>query len=167
MIETQRLIIIPLNYAQLLNYTKTDGSLEKELKLQPNLRVITTELFEALTQTILPNVANPLNNYLFNTLWTMIEKQQRIMVGDLCWVGEPDASGVVEIGYGTYENFKQQGFMTEALAGMIHWAKQQEAIKTIVASTAKNNVPSFRVLEKNGFVQTDESLDLYHWQLNV
>lgn len=41
------------------------------------------------------------------------------MVGDICIVGEPNASGEIEIGYGTYEEFQQKGFMTEAVGGII------------------------------------------------
>jgi hypothetical protein len=30
------------------------------------------------------------------------------MVGDICFVGEPNTEGEVEIGYGTYENFRKE-----------------------------------------------------------
>ena len=60
--------------------------------------------------------------YLFSTLWTIILKEENKMVGDLCFVGEPDAEGEIEIGYGTYDEFRKRGYMTEAVNGMINWA---------------------------------------------
>ena len=36
------------------------------------------------------------------------------MIGDLCMVGEPNADGEIEIGYGTYEQFQGKGFMTKS-----------------------------------------------------
>jgi len=36
------------------------------------------------------------------------------MVGHLCIVREPNAKGEVEVGYGTYDEFQNKGFMTEA-----------------------------------------------------
>lgn len=101
-IETERLILKPLSYLQLLKYIKADNSLETELNLSETSRTISPELKEALEQTILPHVADIRKNYLYSTLWTVISKADNKMVGDLCFIGEPNANGEVEIGYGTY-----------------------------------------------------------------
>ncbi|HMC87291.1 MAG TPA: hypothetical protein VKI61_17320 [Chitinophagaceae bacterium] len=61
MVETERLILKPLTYEQLIK--------------------------EAFEQTILPNVADTTKNYLFSTLWTAISKIGNKMIGDLCIVG--------------------------------------------------------------------------------
>lgn len=165
MIETTRLILKPLTYEQLTKYIENNNSLEFELGLAKSTRVISPELKEAFEQTILPNVADVTKNYLFSTLWTAILKSENCMVGDLCFVGEPNEAGEVEIGYGTYDEFQQKGYMTEALAGMIRWASTQPAVEAIVAGTEKNNVASFTVLEKNGFVKVGETETLWNWRL--
>ncbi len=67
MIEPERLILKPLTYKQLTKYMRLDNSLETELKLNTSSRTISADLKEALEQTILPNVANSRNNYLFLT----------------------------------------------------------------------------------------------------
>ena len=64
MIETERLILKPLTYDQLVKYTKCDNSLEAELNLNETSRTISPELKEAFEQTILPNVADKSKNYL-------------------------------------------------------------------------------------------------------
>ena len=167
MIETERLIIKPLTYNQLEKYILNDNSLEEELNLKETSRSISPELKEALEQTILPNVADTSKNYLYSTLWTLISKKENKMVGDLCFVGAPNADGEIEIGYGTYDIFAGLGFMTEAVGGMISWAKKQPEIHAIIADTEKQNTASFRVLEKNDFVKTGENETLLKWRLSV
>ena len=167
MIETPQLLIKPLNYEQLLKYIRNDNSLEKELNLSATSREIPPELSQALEQTILPAVADNTRNYLYSTLWTIILKDQDKMIGDLCFVGEPNESGEVEIGYGTYKAFQGKGYMTEAVGGMIRWALEQPEIKAIVASTDKTNTASYSVLIKNGFIKSGENQDLFHWRLQL
>ncbi len=167
MIETSRLILIPLTYEQLVKYAKCDNSLEEELNLNETSRTISAELKEALENTILPNVSNKTKNYLYSTIWTAISKAENKMIGDLCILGEPNADGEIEIGYGTYDEFQGKGFMTEIVGGIIDWAKTQPLVKCIKASTDKKNFASFKVLQNNNFIQTGESEALFNWQLQL
>jgi [ribosomal protein S5]-alanine N-acetyltransferase len=167
MIETKRLTIKPLTYEQLEKYIRMDSSLETELNLNATSRTISPELKEALELTILPNAANTSKNILFSTLWTVISKEENKMVADLCFVGEPNADGDVEIGYGTYDEFRNRGFMTEAVGGIIEWAVQQPNIKSIIAGTEKSNIASFTILEKNNFVKYGETDTLFNWRLKI
>lgn len=167
MLKTERLQIIPLTYEQLVLYIRCDGSLEKAMGLNPTNRQISPELKEALEETILPNVANQNQNYLFSTLWSVVLQPENRMVGDLCFIGEPSSAGELEIGYGTYEAFRQKGYMTEAVEALIEWAKKQAGVRSIIASTEKNNAASYRVLLKNRFVQSGETETLYNWRLEL
>jgi [ribosomal protein S5]-alanine N-acetyltransferase len=115
----------------------------------------------------LPNVADETKNYLYSTLWTAISKAENKMIGDLCIVGEPNALGEIEIGYGTYDEFQGKGFMTEIVGGIIEWAKKQKIVKAIIASTDKTNTASFKVLEKNNFIKTGETETSFNWKLNL
>ncbi len=164
MIETHRLILIPLTYDQLLKYIRCDHSLEAELNVQPSSRKISTELKEALEQTILPNVADPNKNYLYSTLWTAVLKEERSMVGDLCIIGEPNAAGEIEIGYGIYDEYKNRGYMTEIVSGLIRWAKSETKVLAVVASSEETNFASSKVLEKNGFVAIGKTGTLINWR---
>ncbi|MFA5418051.1 MAG: GNAT family N-acetyltransferase [Bacteroidales bacterium] len=165
MIETKRLILLPLTKDQLNKYIRNDHSLEKELNVNASNRSISPTLMEALEHTILPNVANPEKDYLFSTLWTIILKDENCQTGEICFVGEPNETGEVEIGYGTYDAFQKRGIMTEALSGMVSWAKLQPAVKSIIACTEKDNPASGSVLLKNHFVKAGESDQLYKWRL--
>ncbi len=164
MIASERLILKPLTHEQLVKYIKNDGSLEAELGLNPTQNIISPELKEALEETILPNVADKLKNHLFSTLWSIVLKAENRIVGDICFVGEPDAQGEVEIGYGTYEAFRGNGYMTEAVACLIAWAKKNE-VKSVFAQTAKDNPASYSILQKNNFEKVGEDDSLYNWRL--
>lgn len=167
MIETERLIIKPLTYDQLVKYTCVDNSLESALNLNVTSRTISPELKEALEQTILPNGAYTNKNYLYSTLWTVISKEENIMVGDFCFLGEPNVDGEIEIGYGTYKDFRNNGLMTEAVRGMIEWAGKQPNVKSVIAATGKNNIASISVLEKNNFIQSGETDTMFNWRLKI
>jgi RimJ/RimL family protein N-acetyltransferase len=165
MIQTERLILQPLTYDQLVKYSAADGSLEKELRLSESPRAVSPELREALEQTILPNVADASKNYLYSTLWTAISSKDKMMVGDVCFKGEPNADGEIEIGYGTYDEFQGKGFMTEIVGGMIEWARNQFLVRAVKASTEKANVASFKLLQKNGFTYVGQDDTFFHWKL--
>jgi RimJ/RimL family protein N-acetyltransferase len=167
MIETERLLLKPLTYEQLVKYIQCDNSLEAELNLNETSRTISVELKEAFEQTILPNVADKSKNYLYSTLWTAILKTENKMVADLCIVGEPNAEGAIEIGYGTYDEFQGRGYMTEVVGGIIEWAKTQPMVRSVTAATDKTNVASFKVLQKNNFQKAGETDTLYNWQLDL
>ncbi len=165
MIETERLIIRPLTYEQLIKYTKADNSLEEELKLEKSPRSISPELREALEDSIIPLVGNSSKNYLYSTLWTIILKEENRMVGDLCFKGEPNIDGEIEIGYGTYFEFRRKGYMTEAVGEMLRWAKMQPQVLKVLASTEKNNISSQRVLRNNGFSLMSEADGIIYWEI--
>jgi [ribosomal protein S5]-alanine N-acetyltransferase len=167
MIETTRLIIKPLTYQQLIKYIQCDNSLETELNILPSSRTLSPEFIEAFEQTILPNVADTTKDYLYCTLWTAISKSGNKMIGDLCIIGEPNEQGEIEIGYGTYDEFQNKGYMTEIVGGIITWAQQQPKVKSILASTEKKNTASFKVLEKNNFIKTGETETLFNWRLEL
>lgn len=165
-LESQRLFIRPLSYYQLVQYIRFNNSLEHELGLKFCTRTMSAELVEAFEDVILPSVAKPENNYLFSTLWTIIHKEKKIMVGDICFKGEPNEAGEIEIGYGTYTDFQNQGYMTEAIKELIQWAFRQQGVFSILAETEKNNFPSSKVLMRHNFLEFKETENRIWWRLD-
>lgn len=86
---------------------------------------------------------------------------------DVCFQGEPNEQGEIEIGYGTYEKHQGKGYMTEAVKGMLDWAAKQENVKAIIATTDKTNIASYTILEKNAFSKVSESKEQFHWHYVV
>ncbi len=167
MIDTERLVIKPLTPEQLTKYIRADNSLELELNLNPAPRTISPELREALERDIIPNLSDPGKNYLFYTLWTIILKEENRIIGDLCFYGEPNSDGEIEIGYGTYKEYRKRGFMTEAVGELIKWVKMRSVAKAITASTEKCNIDSHSVLERNNFTRSGETDTLFKWKLEI
>ncbi|ANE53355.1 hypothetical protein SY85_06735 [Flavisolibacter tropicus] len=165
MLETDRLRIVPLTHNQLINYLQADGSLEEELEVEPLKRKISLELIEAFEKVILPAVGNPTCNYLFSTLWTVIDKERKAMVGDICFKGDANPDGEVEIGYGTYPQFQKQGYMTEAVGTLCQWAFDQTRVACVLANTHSTNIASQRILLKNGFKPFFETPNKVYWRL--
>ena len=163
-IDTPRLTIIPLTDNLLQLYIKADGLLEAELGLEPKPRFIPSELAEAFDVDILPLVACS-DNYLFSTIWTIVLKDENVMIGDLCFKGMPNCIGEIEIGYGTYDQFQGKGYMIEAINAITHWAFKQDGVRAVIAETDAANIPSHRVLEKCGFMKCKNVDTMISWSL--
>jgi ribosomal-protein-alanine N-acetyltransferase len=69
---------------------------------------------------------------------------------------EGDAGPEVRLGYLLAESAWGRGLATELIHGLVEWSKDA-GIGSLVGGVARENVPSKRVLEKNGFVCTPES----------
>ena len=87
----------------------------------------------------------------------------RPMVGNAGFHGEPgvnsaNAADAVEIGYGILPPHRRQGYASEAVEGLLGWARKQ-GIHHFVASVAPDNEPSLKIIRKLGFVRTGEHID--------
>lgn len=163
MIETKRLIIKPLNSDQLEKYINSPDELAADLGLVPSPVLMGEEVKEAIRNDLLPNVTDVTKDPLFYTMWLVIKKNSKTIVGGICFHGEPDENGEVEIGYGIDEPFQNRGYMSETIAGIPHWITDYKKVKVIKAETEYDNISSIRVLEKNGFKvsqQIDDALIL-------
>jgi len=168
MIETDRLIILPLNYEQLDLYLQANGRLEKLLHLTDNGRTIAPDVKEMVSAFTLPKIKKAgIPNYLFFTFWIVIEKQTRTIVAELGFKGEPNEKGEIEIGYGTMPAQRGKGFMTEAVGGMIAWAKDQADIKHILAETEEKNIASVKIVQKNNFQFIRKKGKMLWWKISV
>ena len=58
-----------------------------------------------------------------------------------------------EIGYNINRNFWNNGFATEAVRGLIGWARRKLGVRDFTAFYAAENGASGRVLEKCGFIR--------------
>lgn len=78
-----------------------------------------------------------------------------VMNGALCGglgcFGNPDAAGMVTMGYGVVPELEKQGIATEAVQGLIGWLAKSGRVRTIRATTFESHFASVRILEKNDF----------------
>jgi RimJ/RimL family protein N-acetyltransferase len=168
MVDTGRLLIIPLNYHQLRLYLKGKGMLEAELRLANNVRNVSEEVKDSVEFFILPSMKKALSDYyLFFTFWIVVERISRSIVAELGFKGAPNNEKEIEIGYGTFSGQRGKGVMTEAVGGMVEWARQRDDIKYILAETDESNLASIRVLQKNNFAIFDKKGKMLWWKIEV
>lgn len=156
MIETERLIINPLSLNELIRHIKSSVELAKDLGLKPSKSLIDKETQEAILNDLLPGHSDLSKDPLFYTMWIIIEKNEKAIIGGICFHGEPDNNGEVEIGYGIDTDYRNKGYMTDTISGFIEWIGNRDDIRTIKAITDKTNLASIRVLIKNNFIISEQ-----------
>lgn len=99
--------------------------------------------------------------------FVIVERTSGHAVGTIGFFGPPDESGTVMVGYGLVEPVRGHGYATEALRALVGYAARQPAAVRMVADTAKDNVPSQRVLDKAGFTRTHDTDDAIWYALDL
>lgn len=103
---------------------------------------------------------------------TVVNRVERVAVGQIGTKGEPDEAGRIEIGYGINPAYWGHGYATEAVGALVAFLQAQASVRTIIAETRTDNAASIRVLEKLGFVRDGERFDeedgpLFVWKLSA
>ncbi|GAB4037318.1 GNAT family N-acetyltransferase [Spirosoma jeollabukense] len=155
MIETARLTLVPLTLNQLQLYVTDNYRLEQALGLKKMHREVIEPMVSIVSYFTIPRLKDPANDPLFHTMWMAIDREKQCFVAEAKFKGEPDETGAVEIGYGTYPALRRKGYMSEMVAGLVQWAGQQPDVLRVVADTETENVASQKVLEKNKFTLFD------------
>jgi len=78
-------------------------------------------------------------------------ESKKAIIGGICFHGELNEKGEVEIGYGTDLEYRNKGYMTESISGLIHWIRENKNLRSITFETDNTNISSIKVLQKNGF----------------
>lgn len=151
MIETKRLLIKPLTAEELKKYVDSPDNFAQEIGLIPSQSLIDNETREAILKDLLPTIIDTNKDSSFYTMWIVIEKSENAIIGGICFHGEPDENGTVEIGYGTDLKYRNKGYMTETISGLIQWIRENKKVKSITAETENTNISSIKVLENSGF----------------
>ena len=133
MIRTERLCIYPTSWKQMEAMIASEQDEE--------LKIAYTEMLEGCLR-------HP-DQWDWYAIW-MIEKTDGTHVGDLCFKGLRE-NGIAEIGYGILEEYRRQGYATEAVQAACRWAFRHAEVKSLEAETETENAASQRVLEKCGF----------------
>ena len=138
MMETKRIRIYPASREQMEKAiaAETDGDTRKAYN----------EMLEGC-------LAHP-DQWEWYAMW-MIEKTDGTHIGDLCFKGI-EAGRNPEIGYGILEEYRGQGFATEAVKLALLWAFRHSDVNAVEAETDPENAASGKVLMKNGFRPSGE-----------
>lgn len=169
-LETERLLLIPLDADGLRLRLQDRNTLERKLGLRPTPEPsYAGDAYDASARAAMARAAERIARepgaYLWHTFWQIVGKQQRCIVGEQDFHGPPDAHGVVEFGYMMRPERRNRGFATEAARALVAWALAQPGVTAIVAETDWDNLASQRVLQKLGFAVVARTPAVVRWRL--
>ncbi|WP_375512475.1 GNAT family N-acetyltransferase [uncultured Nostoc sp.] len=100
-------------------------------------------------------------------IWLMIDIADSTLIGDLGFLGKPDRTGTVEMGYEVLSAYRQQGFAFEAVEALVNFAFTEQELNRIIAHSPEDHVASIRILEKLGMQQIAKDENLLEWELKL
>jgi RimJ/RimL family protein N-acetyltransferase len=83
----------------------------------------------------------------------IVREQDDAVIGHCGFHGPPDVVGRAEIGYTIFPDYRDNGYATEAVHGLVSLARENGS-KVVFAAVSPDNPSSIRVVEKVGFHQT-------------
>jgi ribosomal-protein-alanine N-acetyltransferase len=168
--ETERLRLIPLNFDSI--NPDEHQKIEQKLGLQLASMILGEQIdreIKAAMRTSLENVIRDKTESQWFLDWQsvlIILKGESVIVGGFCFQMRPDKDGYVQIGYMVRPEYRNFGYMTEALKKGIEWILERPRITCVIAETTKSNLSSHRVLEKAGMAVYKETERSLWWRLN-
>jgi RimJ/RimL family protein N-acetyltransferase len=97
--------------------------------------------------------------------YQVVRRADDSVIGDVGFMGPPDATGAVSVGCAITEDAQGQGYGTEALAVLLEWARGQSGLTCVLADTTRSNLASQRLLERVGLHRIGEDGELIYYML--
>ncbi len=164
-LNTRRLFLLPLRPLELQLRLSSPEQLERLL----NLRFAQLEMPGPLKEAYRKKIAlidETDADYLLLTYWQFILREEGWIIGEAGFKNLPDCKGDIEIGYGIVPDFRGKGYAREGVEVLTRWALGREDVQGIIATTAKGNIPSQKVLESGGWVKTGADKENIFWRLS-
>jgi RimJ/RimL family protein N-acetyltransferase len=166
-IETKRLMMYPLTDADLITAAKDlkTAALRFGASLPPvgfwEMRA-KRRVYRAKSEMI---AAVP-RAWLLTTSWLIVGRENRTVIGEAGLKGPPAERHTVEIGYGTMAQYRNRGYMTEAVGALTLFALfcGDYRVECVKALTLPGNIASHRVLEKNKYIRRHVKGKYWLWE---
>jgi ribosomal-protein-alanine N-acetyltransferase len=146
MLETNRLFLknITPEYLNVVFSTKTDS----EIQLEFGLELIEFQKLKYRVQGGLETHSITVNYFL------MIEKLTDKIIGECGYHNLNKLHHKAELFYGMRsDEFKKQGFMSETVPKVLDYGFNHLNLHRIEVKVSPLNIPSVRIIEKNGFIK--------------
>jgi RimJ/RimL family protein N-acetyltransferase len=97
--------------------------------------------------------------------YQLVRRADGQVIGDVGFMGPPDATGAVSVGCAVIDDARGQGYATEALSALLEWARGQPGLTCVLADTTRSNIASRRLLERVGMRLVGEDGELLYYML--
>ena len=164
MIESERLILVPVNIEMLDSLIESDEAFRKKYGYVNDggeyLKPSPFYLYKIRARLLI----NP-NEYPLAVDRLIILKSVNSVIGTIYFKKLPH-KGVTEVGYGMNLKYEGNGYMTEALKLLLEYGKEN-GVKTVLADTTKGNLRSQKVLLRNGFSLLKEEDNILYFSKDL
>ena len=104
-------------------------------------------------------------------VYLIIHLPTNTLIGSCGYKGEPDSSGLVEIGYEIIPSYRAKGLGRETAQGLLDHAIAYRGVHKVVAHTIAEENASTKILQKLGFQHKEEVVDaeeglLWLWEIS-
>lgn len=151
MIKTERLIIRPLHYYELVSRVYSHTGAVSAIEEEQNI----------VKGTLIPMSKAPEEDHIYYTFWVGYDKGEEVV--EVGFLSPPDYRKGLEIWCYTNKQFMNKGYGTEAIKGLVKWTTSKD-IDFVCASVNVDNFASKKMLEKSGFKyfsKTHSNMDAY------
>lgn len=108
LLESPRRFIFPLPLPFFELFFKSIAHLEKALGLIPSGEILEEHTQQAM-QTLYSQAICQQDIFWWYTNWQTILKCCQVVIGSACFMGAPDETGMIELGYGINKPFRKKG----------------------------------------------------------
>jgi [ribosomal protein S5]-alanine N-acetyltransferase len=159
MLDTNRLRLIAYTPQQLLSLMDGPAAFEKATGYPAAAGLGDFLSSGEVSPTWLEKLRAATETVVWDHGFGLLERETVSVIGGLMFKGPPDATGMVEIGYGIVPTFQNREFATEAVAVCLEFAFQQPSVRLVRAHTLSTPNASTKVLTKCGFAFRGEVMD--------
>ena len=164
-LSTKRLLLFALNNSAVKHAKLNRKLLEYELGIGFTDIIYPENIRKEIDGAMafwLENTEKYPDKYQWYTNWEIILKSERRTIGGIGFGGYPK-DGKTSLGYFIDPRFQGNGYATEAIEALLKWGSENSDLNEITAETPVGNLPSQKVLQKNGFRQFKSDSEIIVW----
>lgn len=161
-LQSPRIDILPLSLEDLKVFVQSRAEFEKIHKLKISGVKLSEAYCEEITEMVsrIPlNWSTENNDYLFYTLWVMIERNLKSVIGLFSLNGKPNSNGEVEVFFSIEPPYRQKGYATEVMKKILEWGTKSKLFKYVLIEADFRNKAAMASLKKLGFQRVIKDID--------
>jgi ribosomal-protein-alanine N-acetyltransferase len=162
-IENDYIGLLLLDKEDLMYWLENEETLGKRLGYEIENDILTDYLAMVFNRKI-TNMFDDPESEIWHSYFAIVFDNK--IIGLIGPKGKPDEKNSIEIGYGINKKYWNKGIVTRSVKIIKEWYFNNTEVHSIRAETNSDNIPSQKVLEKNGFIKKEYTPDLIKWQLN-